>query len=102
MVKVLFYDVGKLELHPKPISSIVFPNPFSKQAKIKIDKLSINNYPLQLIVFNTVGQIVKTIKIEYPKREIILEAEDLEKGAYFYKLISSKGNFNGYEKFMIY
>ncbi|MEA3494938.1 MAG: T9SS type A sorting domain-containing protein [Bacteroidota bacterium] len=97
-----FYDVGKLELYPKSISSMVFPNPFSKQANIKIDGLSINNYPLQLIVFNTVGQIVKTIKIEYPKREIILKVGNLEKGTYFYKLKSFESDFYGYGKFLIY
>ena len=77
--------IGINELE-KTSSSMVFPNPFSLQATIRLDR-AIRNGTLQL--YNMFGQMVKSTR-HLSGNEIPLTRENLNAGAYFYEVIEEQ------------
>jgi len=82
-----------------------YPNPFNPETKIKYNVSDYGN--VTLLVYNTIGQLVKSINKENVKaglNEFSLNASNLSSGVYFYKIVfrNDKNSFESASQKMIY
>lgn len=69
----------------------LFPNPASERFSIRFNNPTL--LPHQVIIFNSLGQVVRTVK-ELKTEEIKIERENLPNGVYFYQLVQDKNLLN--------
>ncbi len=83
----IFVNVSKVAgLNSEALNNIkVFPNPFQSKIEIKVDK---DSYPLVYQLIDVSGQIVKKGVLS---TDLELDTKGFQKGIYFIKLISPKG-----------
>jgi len=78
-------------------SAIIFPNPFDETAMLKFYNPGNEIYTLR--IFNTVGEMIRELKIH--SGEIIIRKQSLVAGIYFYSLKDGYGKNSFTGKFVI-
>jgi phosphatidylserine/phosphatidylglycerophosphate/cardiolipin synthase-like enzyme len=96
-------EVKNIENENKPLSFVLyqnFPNPFNPSTKIKFEVPHSSNVKLSL--YDILGREVKTIfegEVKAGSNEVILNADGLSSGIYFYHLITD--NYSSAKKLII-
>lgn len=70
---------------------LIYPNPFMESTTIKFNNP--NNEEFTLILYNILGECVKSIKNS--SEEIVIKRENLKSGIYFFKLQSASEKMSG-------
>lgn len=84
----------------EPIKSIIYPNPFHAQAKIKFEYPNLELETFQMEIYNTLGLIVRHEEIRNIKT-YVLYRNSLPTGMYFYKLTTKNNLLIGSGRFVI-
>jgi hypothetical protein len=92
-----FSTTGIQEEGVSPVTTSLYPNPFTTSTTLLIDAPAPDNYTL--FIYDLLGNVVNTMK-NITSEEIKIEKGNLNSGIYFYRLQSKKG-YNSNGKFVI-
>ncbi|MFN3782195.1 MAG: T9SS type A sorting domain-containing protein, partial [Candidatus Kapaibacteriota bacterium] len=72
-----------------PFKVFAYPNPFSESVNIQIN--TIVEPPIEIEFYDSMGNLVETQQVEYPKSKVVFTPTDRSEGVYFYR-IKTRGN----------
>ncbi len=87
-------EFSKLTIH-------VYPNPIRSNPGNSVINIQVNNFSGQLIVYNRLGQPLKTVDVTTQESSLQLEISDWQSGIYFVQLVNSDSQMIAVEKFIV-